>query len=923
MSQDPDMLNVSYLENLYQEWKKNPHDFSSEWNDYFLNLNHTSLKEPSKKLKSQEDLDQDALRIYKQSRVDSLVWAFRDIGYIYADLNPLGKYMTPEMRYMYITMQGKFQSLEPEEFGLSQEDMDQFFHWGREPDSPLIRLKDTLGKMRKIYCSHMGVELLHIQNKPMRNWLIRTIERTEREWPKEAKIRVLEDLIKAEEFEKFLHSHFIGQKRFSLEGSESLVPALNYLIRASLHHNIQEIVLGMTHRGRLNIFTNVIGKPASETFSMFMDNYKPHDFGGSGDVKYHLGQSFDYRDPESNSVIHISLVPNPSHLESVDPVVQGKARGVQTRRGDLNRKKVLPVLIHGDAAFSGQGVVSETFNLSQLKGYRTGGSVHIIVNNQIGFTTASRDARSTYFAADIAKTIPAPIFHVNGDDPEAVIQTVDFALRWRQKFGYDVVVDIFCYRRLGHNETDEPSFTHPIMYRLIKDHPSTRTIYGEKLIQEGIYSKEEQDRFKNQYLSALEEEIKKAKNQKAANYNDAYKSGVWKNFRSKYTFDIPETRIDRKALIDLGNRLTEVPENFSLHPKLKRLIKARKKMMEEGTGIDWSFGEALGFATLLLEGYSVRLSGEDCARGTFSQRHAQWWHADSSVPKSFIPFNHLAKDQGRFSVYDSPLSEYAVLGFEYGYSLSEPNTLVIWEAQFGDFANGAQVIIDQFMAAGEFKWFRSSGLTLLLPHGYEGQGPDHSSAHLERYLQLCAEENIQVCYPTTPAQYFHLLRKQMKQPFRKPLVVMTPKSLLRHKQAVSSLKDFEEGRFEMVMEDPRPPEKAEKIILCSGKIFYDLFNQREERGIKDTRIVRLEHIYPFPGERLMNAIQQPSEPKKFLWVQEESENRGAWNFVRTRLEQELGLGFKYVGRKASASPATGSYKEHEEELKEILNEALS
>jgi 2-oxoglutarate dehydrogenase E1 component len=917
--------NANYIDALYRLWQKEPRQVPSQWASHFQNSEKPSSMITAIRPRKEEDQEHISIA-YKQSRVDSLIWAYRDIGYIFADLNPLGNYRTPEMEYMYITMRGNFQNLELSEFDLSEEDLDTEFHAGRTFDPPRATLREILRKLKKIYASHMGVEFLHIQNKVMRQWLIRNIESADRKWPKEAKISVQENLIKANTFESFIHSNFIGQKRFSLEGAEVLVPALQYLFRAVPQHNIQEIVMGMTHRGRLNILINSIGKPASEIFSTFLHNYKPHEYGGSGDVRYHLGQSFDYIDKQNASSLHITLVSNPSHLESVNPVVEGKARGVQLRRGDINRKKVLPVLIHGDAAFSGQGVVAETFNLSQLRGFRTGGTLHIIINNQIGFTTASRDARSTFFATDIAKTIQIPIFHVNGDDPEAVIQAIDFALRWRQKFGYDAVIDIFCYRKLGHNETDEPSFTHPIMYKLIKAHPGVTELYGEKLEQEGVYSEAKQNKFKAQYIAALKKELERAKKSDGFAVNDAFKRGVWKEFTSEYSFSVPETGVKKESLNKVLKALTKVPEGFELHPKLQRFVSERKKSFASGKSIDWSLAEALSFGSLLLEGHSIRLSGEDSSRGTFSQRHAQWWDVKSPVPKPYVPLNHIDKKQGQFSVFDSPLSEFSVLGFEYGHSISQPNTLILFEAQFGDFVNGAQVIIDQYIAAGESKWFRASNIVMLLPHGYEGQGPEHSSAYLERFLQLCAKENLQVCNLTTPAQYFHLLRKQMKQKYRKPLIIMSPKSLLRNKMAASTVEELLKGKFEMVLGDRAhgltKSDKTENLLLCSGKIYYDLINALNNKKSKHTSIIRIEQLYPFPQKMLKKIFQEAGKPKRVMWVQEEPRNRGAWGYIKDRIRSIASQEVEYVGREPSPSPATGSHIEHEEELKAILHKAI-
>ena len=907
-----DVLNgqfSEYAEQLYTQWQLDPASVPPEWKRTFERLNV-----PEAGAGPAADTDGS-----KQGRVNSLVWAYRDVGYIYADLNPLGAYATasPAMKYQFFTIQGTYQSLELSAFGLGDEDLNTRFYANGSDHGEIEPLDRIVKRLKQLYCGSIGYDFLHIKNKAMRGWLTRNIEARSKELSSDNKVRLQKDLIKAEAFEHFIHTNFIGQKRFSLEGAESLIPAIHYLILNSVHHNIKEVVLGMAHRGRLNVFTNAMRKPAHRLFAMFLHQYKPHDYGGSGDVKYHLGQSFDYVDRKTGKKVHISLVPNPSHLEAVDPVVIGKTRGVQRGLKDFNRKKVIPVLIHGESAFSGQGIVAETFNLSQLKGYKVGGTIHVVVNNQIGFTTASRDQRSTYFATDIAKTINAPILHVNGDDPEAVIEAMDLAIRWRQKFGYDVVVDIICYRRLGHNEADEPSFTHPRMYDLIKNHDSVCKLYGEKIAAEGIFSKEEQESFQKKYIGVLKRELKLAGENENLEFQDAFKQGRWVDYAHSYSFDPIDTTADKDLLYKIADTLTTIPEGFNLHPKLSKFVKSRRKMIEDGQ-VDWSFAEAMSLGTLLMEDYCIRFSGEDCARGTFSQRHTRWWDVSAEKPTTYVPLRHLDDRQANISVFDSPLSEFSVLGFEYGYSLTDPRSLVIWEAQFGDFANGAQVIIDQFLAAGETKWFRSSGLVLLLPHGYEGQGPEHSSAHLERYLQLCADDNWQICNVTTPAQYFHLLRKQMKQPFRKPLVVMTPKSLLRSKHALSTMEDLYSGTFSMILDDSAPPENPERLILCSGKVIYDLQTRRAELNDKKTLILRLEQLYPFPSEELQKLLKKYSGIKEYVWVQEESRNRGGWFFVDQMLREQTGLSFDCVARPASASPATGSFARHQEELEAIL-----
>jgi len=944
-----DISNAGFVEDLYAQWKADAAMVPPQWQDYFRALDQAGANGRTagvavSPVRASAGIEGDPLRpgsvngsgghtgeaavkaATKQGMVNRLIWAYRDVGYIYADLNPLGKYETPDMYYLrYAIEEGNYERLNLEDFGLGEADLDSEFDCGPYLKPSPAPLREIIRMLRETYCSTMAVEFAHIQTRPMRRWLLAKIETPaeRRVWPGDQKMRFQKDLIKAEEFERFVQANFVGQKRFSLEGGDALIPGLHYLIMTAAKHGLQEIVLGMAHRGRLNVFTNALRKPARETFAKFEDSYQPHTYGGSGDVKYHLGHSFDFDDKQGH-IIHISLVANPSHLEAVDPVVEGKARGIQRRRGDRNRKKVVPILIHGDAAFSAQGIVSEVFNLSQLKGYKTGGTVHIIVNNQIGFTTASRDSRSTFYTTDIAKMMPIPIFHVNGDHPEAVVRAVDLALRFRHKFGYDAVVDIVCYRRLGHNEADEPSFTHPIMYGLIKDHPSAAALYGEVVDRDGSFPKDEQEAFRKKYLDVLRAELEMARQGYKPNLDDAFEQGEWKNYSRTYSFDPVDTRVDRTRLGEIAGKLVEVPPDFALHPKLKRFVADRQNRFAEGQGIDWSFAESLSFGSLLMEGHPIRLSGEDSGRGTFSQRHAVWWDVDSATPKMHTPLHKIGDNQASFSVYDSPLSEFSVLGFDYGYSLAQPNVLVMWEAQFGDFVNGAQVLIDNFIAAGESKWFRSSGLVMLLPHGFEGQGAEHSSAHLERFLQLSAEDNWQIAYPSTPAQYFHLLRKQMKQAFRKPLIVMTPKSLLRLKQCVSSVDELADGEFQFVIDDPGKYDSAKTILLCSGKVYYDIAQEREKRKEESTAIIRIEQLYPFPEKALREAVSHFKKAEVFKWVQEEPRNRGAWGSIRRKLTEIFGVeDVYYAGRAASASPATGSHKEHQEQLAALLGEAFS
>ncbi len=966
--QDLQTVNAAFIDELYQDWLQDPTSIDSSWQAFFatqeaeLAARPVAVSRPvsdsaAKKASTApipgaferppEGASGHDKENSKQGRVTSLIWAFRDIGYLYADINPLKGYLTPDMYYRMFSVEGDYDTLSLKEYALEEADLDQTFFAGRFLQPSNLTLREIFSRMRSIYCGKLGTEVMHIQNKVMRRWILDHLEglRALPDFGKDHKILFQKELIKAEAFEHFIHASFVGQKRFSLEGSEVLIPALTYLINQSVKAGIAEMVIGMAHRGRLNVFVNALGRPVVEIFAKFDDHYKPHDFGGNGDVKYHLGFSSSVKDEETGKEIYLNLVANPSHLEAVNPVVEGKARAQQRRRGDRTRKKVLPILIHGDAAFSGQGVIAETLNLSQLKGYKTGGTVHIIINNQIGFTTASRDARSTFFATDIAKSINIPIFHVNGDDPEAVAKAINLALLFRQKFGHDVVVDIICYRRLGHNETDEPSFTHPRMYSLIKEHASTPVIYGQKLAEEGIWSKSEQDAFLASYKASLSAELARARTGYVPKVNDGFAEGEWKRFKKEYSWDAVDTRVSMAKLEQIAKTIANVPEGFHLHPKLQKIVGERQKMFFDEHMADWGLAEALAFGTVLLDGHAVRLSGEDCQRGTFSHRHSVWWDVEAQEPKSWTALQNLAPEQGVFAVYDSPLSEFAVLGFEYGYSITMPNYLIMWEAQFGDFSNGAQVIIDQFIVSGETKWFRSSGLVMLLPHGYEGQGPEHSSAHLDRFLARCGEDNIQVVYPTSPAQIYHLLRKQIKQNFRKPLIIMSPKSLLRHKMAVSSIAELAEGRFNFVIDDKAASGQETIVLLCAGKVYYDLVVERDKRAAKHVAIVRIEQLYPFPQAELASILSRYKNLSTLRWVQEENQNHGAWSFIFRLAPQIIQATNKasplaksvlsanastsawaelsYVGRGESASPATGSHKQHMEELQILLDQAFA
>ena len=856
----------------------------------------------------------------KHARVLRLIHSYRARGHRIAEIDPLG------------TQSDYFPELDPAHYGLGQEDLDQPFFAGDLPGGAIQTLGQILERVRATYCRKVGVEFTHIQDPGRRQWLMRRMEETENQTvlPPEEQLRVLEKLAAAELFERFLHTKFLGQKRFSLEGAEALIPLLDTIVEDSPAHGVREIVLGMAHRGRLNVLSNILGKSLESMFSEFEDIELAETPFGSGDVKYHKGFSNDRR-TRSGERIHMSLTANPSHLEAVDPVVEGRARAKQIQVGDPRGHSVLPVLLHGDAAFAGQGIVAETLNLSRLRGFSTGGTIHVVVNNQIGFTTNPAEARSTLYATDVAKMIQVPIFHVNGDDPEAVTHVVKLAFSYRQRFGEDVVIDLMCYRRHGHNEGDDPSFTQPLLYAKIRKRPRLRKLYTEQLVRAGVLSEKDVDRIEEDLNGQLQQALQVIKTQPPRPDEPYEPRGRWVGYSRTDRGEDPETALSVERLAQLAESLASVPAGFEVHKKLRALLERRRKVVAEDGPIDWATGEQLAFGSLLVEGTPVRLSGQDSSRGTFNQRHAVL--VDQRTGEEYAPLDHLAGTQARFEVYDSHLSEAAVLGFEYGYSLAEPRTLTMWEAQFGDFANGAQVIIDQFIASAHVKWQRMSGLVMLLPHGYEGHGPEHSSARMERYLQMCAEDNIQVANCTTPAQYFHLLRRQMRRKWRAPLVVFTPKSLLRAPRAASRAIEFSEGSFRPVMDDPaiQDPQGVRRVLLCSGKVYYDLVQHREGRdgadpgeARGDVAIVRVEELYPWPEEELSRVMERYPNSDRVTWVQEEPANMGAWTFVRERLPGVLRASAKlaYAGRPASASPAGGSMRIHKYEQQTLLQAAF-
>ncbi len=851
---------------------------------------------------SHEDLD-------KQIGVLELINLYRVRGHLIAHLDPLGKHQLyhPE--------------LDPANFGLTMWDLDREFNTGGLGGIERATLRQILASLRETYCQTIGVEYRHMQDPDEKAWIQDRIEPAECKLPLESskRLRVLDDLLAAEEFERYLHTKFIGHKRFGLEGAETTIPVLATILSESAAAGIAEAVIGMSHRGRLNVLANIIGTSLAKILSEFEEITDPMTTQGSGDVKYHLGSAGKFCSPDGKEIT-VSVAPNPSHLEWVNPVIEGIVRAKQERRGDISRDKVLPILIHGDAAFAGQGVVWETINLSQLYGYRTGGTIHIIINNQIGFTTMPEEARSSPYPTDLARAIQAPIFHVNGDDPDAAARIAALGLAFRQQFKKDVVIDVFCYRRHGHNEADEPSYTQPLLYKKISERPSVLTLYSERLEREGVVEKGAVGNMRAQMRRRMDEAYEESKRGDQHFQPDVPLAVSAEELRE---FQPAEgTNVGMEMLRNVASRLSTVPETFRLHPKLQNFMAKRKELVDGTPDIDWSFAEALAFGTLVYEGTPVRLSGQDCARGTFSQRHAIL--SDLQTGVQYIPLKNVSADQAQFDVFDSLLSEAAVLGFEFGYSVADPLALVLWEAQFGDFANSAQVIIDNFIASSEAKWQQPCDLVLLLPHGAEGQGPEHSSARLERFLALCAEDNMRVCNPTSASQYFHLLRRQVRDAQRIPLVVMTPKSILRHPKSASKPAELADGEFHLVLQDPSidDPEAVRRVLLCSGKVYYDLLQEQEKRKSSHIAIIRMEQLYPFPDWNLSETLARFSRAKEICWVQEEPQNMGAWNFVTRHISVPFGRDFRYIGRAERASPAAGSLKLHRREQQMLVTQAF-
>lgn len=917
----PSSLNLPFVEELYESFLSNPQSVSAEWRQYFQQMASGDGRKPrSAPVSVGKPGSNGAVALggmdvaLLQDRVDQLIRAFRVRGHNIAQIDPLGLPRPVPIE------------LDPEYYGLTEADFDRPFSTDTIHGEDVRPLRTIIEQLRRTYCRRIGAQFMHMDDLAVRNWLQDRMESTQNrlKLSRDEQLRILIKLTDAVIFEEFLRKRYLGAKTFSLEGAESLIPLLDLAIEHSAEQGVQEIVLGMAHRGRLNVLANIMGKNARKIFREFEDA-DPELNIGRGDVKYHLGYSSDWTTATGKNV-HLSLCFNPSHLEFVNPVALGRVRAKQDRIGDRQRQRVMGLLIHGDAAFSGEGVVQETLNLSELVGYSTGGTIHVVVNNQIGFTTGPHEGRSSTYATDVAKMLQIPIFHVNGEDPEAVAQVVRLSLDFRQKFQRDVVIDMYCYRRRGHNEGDEPSFTQPLMYQAIENRDSVRDHYLEHLLLLGEVTVDEADRIAEERRAHLESELSVARSEDYV-HPPENQGGVWTGYHGgpESTAEEVDSGVQPDRLAQMLLKQTEIPSGFNVHPKIKRFLAHRREMAEGKAPLDWAAGESLAFASLAIEGHRVRLSGQDCLRGTFSQRHAALYDYESG--KRYIPLEHLTSNQAPVDIYNSPLSETGVLGFEYGYSLDYPDGLVAWEAQFGDFVNAAQVIIDQFLASAEDKWRRLSGLTLLLPHGFEGQGPEHSSARLERFLQLSAEDNMQVVYPTTPAQYFHCLRRQVLRRWRKPMVVMTPKSLLRLPKAVSQLEEFASGQFQRVLTDPAAPATSSpsRVLLCTGKIFYELDQARADAGRDDVVLIRLEQLFPIPWDQLHEALSGYEEGTPVVWVQEEPENMGAWRFMRVHMGEMLFGKYPFSGvyRPTSASPATGSASSHRLEQKTLLSAAFA
>ncbi|WP_017524228.1 2-oxoglutarate dehydrogenase E1 component [Pusillimonas noertemannii] len=929
--------NAPYVEELYESYLDNPGSVSEQWRTYFDQLQHQPATDGQEITRDQAHApiiesfaqrakanaffaraqEPDLAVAGKQVSVQTLIAAYRTLGVRVADLDPLKRQERPTIP-----------ELDPAFYGLTEADLDQVYAATNTyfTKADTMTMRDMLKALRDTYCRSVGAEFMHISDPAAKRWIQERLESSVGvpAFSAERKTRILQQLTEAEGLERYLHTKYVGQKRFSLEGGESFIASMDEVVNHAGENGVQEIVVGMAHRGRLNMLVNIMGKMPSDLFAEFEGKHSQALT--DGDVKYHNGFSSDLS--TRGGPVHLSLAFNPSHLEIVNPVVEGSVRARQERRGDKDRSQVLPVLVHGDAAFAGQGVVMETLNLAQTRGYGTGGTLHIVINNQIGFTTSDpRDTRSTLYCTDVVKMIEAPVFHVNGDDAEAVVYVTQLALDYRREFKHDVVVDIVCFRKLGHNEQDTPSLTQPLMYKRIGQHPGTRKLYADKLVAQGVMSEGEPDDLVKGYRQLMEDG-KRTVEQVLTDYKNKY-STDWTPFLSAKWTDQADTGVPVAELTRIGEKITSVPEGFTVHPLVNKLLNDRLKMARGEAKLDWGMGEHLAFATLVASGYAVRITGQDSGRGTFTHRHAVLHDQkrDRWNDGAYIPLQNVSDKQAPFLVIDSVLSEEAVLAFEYGYATAEPNTLTIWEAQFGDFVNGAQVVIDQFISSGESKWGRQCGLTLMLPHGYEGQGPEHSSARIERFLQLCADNNMQVVQPTNGAQIFHVLRRQMIRPFRKPLVIFTPKSLLRNKDATSPLSDLE-GQFQLVIgeqDETIDPAAVKRVLVCSGKVYYDLVHARADAGRSDIAILRVEQLYPFAHKAFQAELQKYANAKEIVWVQDEPQNQGPWFYIQHHLYENMmeGQRLGYAGRSASASPAVGYLAKHQEQQRNLLEQAMA
>ncbi|MDX1593935.1 MAG: 2-oxoglutarate dehydrogenase E1 component [Gammaproteobacteria bacterium] len=922
--------NATFIEELYDQYLENPKSVAEPWRDFFDRMQGEGLRDRSHQpvIESFRRRDggaqvvvrtageMDARAAEKQAAVLRLINAWRVRGHQKAKIDPLD--LKQELH------EPPPRDLDPLFHHLTEQDMETVFNTGSLVAPERMKLRDIIDFCVEVYGGTIGAEYMHITRTPEKRWIQARLEgsRAKLELDSGRRKALLERLTAAEGLERYLHSKYVGQKRFSLEGGESLIPMLDEMLQRAGSHGIKETALGMAHRGRLNVLVNILGKSPRDLFEEFEGKKKKENGKGSGDVKYHMGFSSDME--TAGGRLHLALGFNPSHLEIINPVIEGSVRARQQRRSDHTGKQVLPILIHGDAAFAGQGVVMETLQMSNTRGYTTGGTVHIVINNQVGFTTSNPvDSRSTFHCTEVAKMVQAPIFHVNGDDPEAVLFITQLALDYRMEFGKDVVIDLVCYRRHGHNEADEPSATQPMMYKIIRQRPTTRQLYAESLIEDGVIDKADVEKMVTDYRDTLDAGKLAARGIVPSQPSEF--SVDWTPYLGHEWSDEGDTSVDASRLRQLADKLLDLPEGLELHPRVARIYSDRRKMAAGAAPADWGFAETMAYASLLTEGYPVRLSGQDCGRGTFFHRHAVLHNQKDGV--GYIPLQNLAEDQAHFIVIDSLLSEEAVMGFEYGFATADPHSLVIWEGQFGDFANGAQVVIDQFISSGESKWGRLCGLALFLPHGFEGQGPEHSSARLERYLQLCAEYNMQVCVPTTPAQIFHLIRRQVVRKYRKPLVVMTPKSLLRHKLAISSLEELTSGQYQVIIDeiDDIDAAKVRRVVLCAGKVYYDLLEARRSSEIDDVAIVRMEQLYPFPREALVKLMKRYPNAKEAVWCQEEPRNQGSW--YQQRHHYKICIGNKrklyYAGRNASASPAVGSFAEHAAQQQRLVEKALA